>query len=278
MEKRRASKPLDKPILPLPPGFQHTVKVTTGKPEGYVQYVITCPAHGEKLADRIRIISDFFNTHSHCRWNLLLPDLADPWGKDGGRGRRRRKIMAVSGVGVAETGKEVSRGGGIWAGNSYLKSHSSNNRALASTSFEQVHAAVQIWGIEAEVSRFRCSQLWLKRESLTEYEIACREEWNCFARNLGEVQEDYLERLRETFCFKKDIPPNGTSIRIQGIEVPPPLLTGLPGRPSPKFLSCFASSNSTSGWSLMRQESCVWLRQVAQALSATARTCLRRRP
>jgi hypothetical protein len=76
--------------------------------------------------------------------------------------------------------------------------------------------------------------------------LACREEWSEFARNLGEVQEDYLERLRETFCFKKEIPPNGTSIRIQGIEVKllPPLFScttavekSASGLPSPFFFA-----------------------------------------
>jgi len=53
---------------PLPPGFQHSVKFSTGKPDGYVQYLITYPEHGEKSVDRVPFLATYFEQHCNCRY------------------------------------------------------------------------------------------------------------------------------------------------------------------------------------------------------------------
>ena len=60
------------PSLPLPPGFIHSRRITSGKPEGYTQYWVectndACPSQGVQKADRIQKLAKFFNDHKHCR-------------------------------------------------------------------------------------------------------------------------------------------------------------------------------------------------------------------
>ena len=55
--------------VPLPAGFKHTVRVTSSKPGGWVQYEAECPVHRcIKSADRVAKLVDIFKGHANCRW------------------------------------------------------------------------------------------------------------------------------------------------------------------------------------------------------------------
>ncbi len=55
---------------PLPLGIEYSIRTSETKPQGYAQYMIVCPVHGEKRADRVKKVADILNTHRNCRWVL----------------------------------------------------------------------------------------------------------------------------------------------------------------------------------------------------------------
>ncbi|KAK9813409.1 hypothetical protein WJX73_006774 [Symbiochloris irregularis] len=59
------------PVLPLPPGFQRVLKHSERKPEGWVEYVGTCPPElGHTFSprlDRVQKLAEFFDRHARCR-------------------------------------------------------------------------------------------------------------------------------------------------------------------------------------------------------------------
>lgn len=54
--------------VPLPAGFKHTLRMTSSKPAGWVQYEATCPLHNcVRTADRVSKLVDIFRSHAYCR-------------------------------------------------------------------------------------------------------------------------------------------------------------------------------------------------------------------
>lgn len=52
----------------LPAGFKHTLRLTSGRPAGWVQYEAECPVHSTlRTADRIGKLIEIFKAHADCR-------------------------------------------------------------------------------------------------------------------------------------------------------------------------------------------------------------------
>ena len=56
------------PGKPLPEGFFFHKVYSEAKPQGYAEYVATCPLHeGQKRLDRWGSVVDYFDMHAGCR-------------------------------------------------------------------------------------------------------------------------------------------------------------------------------------------------------------------
>ena len=56
------------PAKPLPNSFKFRKVYSAAKPNGYSEYVVECPIHGQsKRLDRWKAVADFFVAHAECK-------------------------------------------------------------------------------------------------------------------------------------------------------------------------------------------------------------------
>lgn len=76
--------------VPMPVGFKHTLRLTSSKPLGWVQYEAECPVHNcTRTADRIAKLADIFKGHAQCRQALFPLPLS-------GMGHRNPAFIAIA--------------------------------------------------------------------------------------------------------------------------------------------------------------------------------------